>query len=156
MAGALNVTLDFRSISRAAGGFAGAAASAVISTRVLMDAGGRIILAALKDEAPVKTGALRASIVQRSTGAQGAGFYALAYGEYVVHGTRPHLILPKTKQALYWPGARHPVRSVNHPGTKPNDFVQRAVLRSEPALRTLMLQNGRTLLRLVASRTGAA
>lgn len=32
-------------------------------------------------------------------------------------GTRPHVIEPKNKQALAWPGGRHPVRRVNHPGT---------------------------------------
>lgn len=29
----------------------------------------------------------------------------------------PHRIVPKTKKALYWKGAKHPVRSVNHPGS---------------------------------------
>jgi len=31
--------------------------------------------------------------------------------------TSPHVIRPKTKKALAWPGGRHPVRSVNHPGS---------------------------------------
>jgi hypothetical protein len=30
---------------------------------------------------------------------------------------RPHKIIPKNKKALYWKGASHPVRSVNHPGS---------------------------------------
>jgi len=29
---------------------------------------------------------------------------------------RPYRIVPKNKQALYWAGATHPVRVVNHPG----------------------------------------
>ncbi|WP_433730995.1 hypothetical protein ACQP2Y_21550 [Actinoplanes sp. CA-051413] len=31
-------------------------------------------------------------------------------------GSRPHVIEPKDKQALAWPGGRHPVKRVNHPG----------------------------------------
>ncbi len=32
--------------------------------------------------------------------------------------TRPHLIRAKHGKALYWPGAKHPVFSVHHPGSK--------------------------------------
>ena len=32
--------------------------------------------------------------------------------------TAPHVIRPKSKKALAWPGARHPVRGVNHPGSE--------------------------------------
>ena len=31
--------------------------------------------------------------------------------------TSPHMIFPKNGKALFWPGARHPVKSVNHPGS---------------------------------------
>jgi phage virion morphogenesis protein len=31
--------------------------------------------------------------------------------------TKAHTIRPKNKRALFWPGAAHPVRSVNHPGS---------------------------------------
>lgn len=31
--------------------------------------------------------------------------------------TKPHVIRPKNKKALAWPGARHPTRAVNHPGS---------------------------------------
>lgn len=47
------------------------------------------------------------------------------YAPFVEFGTRPHVILPKNKKALYWPGAAHPVRKVNHPGSKPNRFMER-------------------------------
>jgi len=33
-------------------------------------------------------------------------------------GTRPHTIRPRDRKALYWPGAKHPVKSVRHPGSK--------------------------------------
>lgn len=51
----------------------------------------------------------------------------LSYAPYVISGTRPHDIYPRDKQALFWPGARHPVAFVHHPGTKPNPFLQRAL-----------------------------
>jgi phage gpG-like protein len=31
---------------------------------------------------------------------------------------RPRTIVPRRKKALYWPGAAHPVRVVNHPGAR--------------------------------------
>ncbi len=44
-------------------------------------------------------------------------------------GTRPHVIEPKDKQALAWPGGRHPVRRVHHPGT-PALHLMRNALRA--------------------------
>ena len=32
--------------------------------------------------------------------------------------TKPHVIVPKRKKALSWPGAKNPVKKVNHPGSK--------------------------------------
>ena len=31
--------------------------------------------------------------------------------------TRPHIIRPTNKKALFWPGAGHPVKAVHHPGS---------------------------------------
>ncbi|MEW5726059.1 MAG: phage virion morphogenesis protein, partial [Thermodesulfobacteriota bacterium] len=31
--------------------------------------------------------------------------------------TNPKVIEPKRKKALFWPGAAHPVKRVNHPGS---------------------------------------
>lgn len=31
--------------------------------------------------------------------------------------TKPHIIRARNKEVLSWPGARHPVRAVNHPGS---------------------------------------
>jgi Phage virion morphogenesis family len=38
-------------------------------------------------------------------------------------GTKPHIIRPRTKKALYWIGAKHPVAKVNHPGTPPRKLL---------------------------------
>lgn len=56
---------------------------------------------------------------------------AAGYAIYVHEGTRPHKILPKTAKALFWVGARHPVKSVNHPGTKPNRFMPRILTAAQ-------------------------
>ena len=54
-----------------------------------------------------------------------------SYAPFVEFGTAPHVILPKEKKALYWPGAAHPVAKVNHPGTKANQFMERIVAASQ-------------------------
>jgi phage gpG-like protein len=37
-------------------------------------------------------------------------------------GSKPHVIEAKNKKALFWKGASHPVKSVNHPGLPPRPF----------------------------------
>ncbi len=49
----------------------------------------------------------------------------MKYAPFVEFGTAPHVILPVNGKALFWKGAAHPVRKVNHPGTKPNPFMER-------------------------------
>jgi len=44
------------------------------------------------------------------------------YAVFHQFGVKPHPIRPKTKGALYWPGAAHPVRRVNHPGLPARPF----------------------------------
>lgn len=48
---------------------------------------------------------------------------------YVIKGTRPHQIRPRTRQVLKFTTKRGTVfaRVVNHPGTKPNDFLTKAL-----------------------------
>jgi len=45
---------------------------------------------------------------------------------YLEFGTAPHVITPSTRRALFWPGARHPVAFVRHPGTRPYRWLERA------------------------------
>lgn len=49
------------------------------------------------------------------------------YAYHVHEGTDPHVIEPKNKKALYWKGAKHPVRRVMHPGTEANPYANRAI-----------------------------
>lgn len=73
-----------------------------------------------KQLAPVRTGTLRRSISRRVTGVKGVVGSNLKYAAIQEFGgtTGPHVIRPKNKKALFWPGATHPVKSVNHPGSK--------------------------------------
>lgn len=78
------------------------------------------------------TGRLRNSIQQR---AQGDGVLVGTNVQYAaIHQyggkTRPTVIKPRRKQALFWPGAAHPVKSVNHPGS---DVPARPFLDLSPA-----------------------
>jgi hypothetical protein len=57
----------------------------------------------------------------------------MMYYPFVILGTRPHPIDPlMPAYALYWPGAAHPVRHVDHPGTAPYDYMGMAFDSAEP------------------------
>lgn len=55
------------------------------------------------------------------------------YATDVEMGTSPHVILPRNKKALYWPGADHPVAKVNHPGTPPFPYLRPALFQRRTA-----------------------
>jgi hypothetical protein len=50
----------------------------------------------------------------------------------------PYTIRPRRKRALFWKGARHPVRRVRHPGLKPQDFTGKAVQGGQNDFRELL------------------
>lgn len=74
-----------------------------------------------------KTRTLMRSITHRVTtiagGVRGVWGTRLFYGPYIEKGTGPHVIVARSAKALYWPGARHPVRKVKHPGGKAYPFI---------------------------------
>lgn len=49
--------------------------------------------------------------------------HGVEYGEILEEGSKPHVIRPKNKKALYWRGANNPVKVVNHPGTKGKPII---------------------------------
>ena len=69
-----------------------------------------------------QTSNARQGINSRAMGANGNYIISLShgvdYGEILEEGSKPHIITPKNGKALYWKGAVHPVKKVNHPGTK--------------------------------------
>lgn len=84
-----------------------------------------------KRRCPVDTGRLRSSIVHRIDGSGRVSGITVgtnvSYAADVEYGTAPHVIVPKNKKALFWPGAAHPVAKVNHPGTRPRPFMRPAL-----------------------------
>lgn len=44
--------------------------------------------------------------------------HGVDYGEILEEGSKPHTITPKNGKSLYWKGAAHPIKKVDHPGTK--------------------------------------
>lgn len=100
---------------------------------------GRRMVKLMREEAPEDTGKFKKRLgfktfVQANT----AGFRVhmpQPLGNFIVKGTKPHIIRPKRKKALWWEGARHPVKLVRHPGTKANKFVGRAFRRWFPGAR---------------------
>ena len=77
-----------------------------------------------KSSASVKTGHLRRSISTKM-GDMEATIHTsnLKYAPMVEFGTRPHIRRAKNKKALYWKGAKHPVKQVNHPGSKAKPYL---------------------------------
>ncbi|GAA4928777.1 hypothetical protein GCM10023224_05090 [Streptomonospora halophila] len=77
---------------------------------------------------PIKTGAYVSSIgVERL---RRHGYRVTASDRkswWIERGTKPHVIRPKVKQALWWPGAPHPMAKVNHPGTRPTHNMAEAL-----------------------------
>lgn len=88
-----------------------------------------IVEAEGKREAPVKSGNLRRTITSRVEDGGNRGIVGTnaRYARAVHDGSRPHTIRPTNAKALYWKGAKHPVKSVRHPGTRANPFFERAI-----------------------------
>lgn len=79
---------------------------------------------AIQQETPVKTGALKGSIRPAFGKLRAVIQPHKKYAIFVHESTKPHIIRPKTKKALWWKGALHPVRKVMHPGTKGKPFME--------------------------------
>jgi hypothetical protein len=89
-----------------------------------------------KETVPWRTGFLVQSFRAELSGAMLRWFPTASYAPYVEFGTAPHTITARNAKALFWPGAQHPVRSVHHPGTKPNQFMERIVAAATPDINT--------------------
>lgn len=50
-----------------------------------------------------------------------------AHSLVLERGSGPHIIEPKDKKALAWPGAEHPVGRVHHPGTAAQHVLRNAL-----------------------------
>ncbi len=102
---------------------------------------------------PFRTGRLIQSFVAQFGRLQARWSPTVRYAIYVHEGTRPHIILPRIKKALWWEGALHPVRRVQHPGTKANPFMQRIANQSQPEIEGTFVQALDLINREIANRT---
>ena len=72
----------------------------------------------------VKTGHLRRGIAHKLSQTEGEVHTSnIKYAKGVEEGVKPHKIKPKRGKALYWQGAKHPVKYVNHPGSKAKPYL---------------------------------
>ena len=72
----------------------------------------------------VKTGHLRRGIATNIGNMEATVHTSnIKYAVMVEKGTKAHIIKPKNKKALYWKGASHPVKQVNHPGSKAKPYL---------------------------------
>lgn len=90
-----------------------------------------------------KTGKLRASIRQRTTGRFEGQLYTLPrakHATFIENGTRRHTILPKRGTHLKFKAGGRTVfaRKVEHPGTKPRPFMNAAARVEDTLLRNAL------------------
>lgn len=91
---------------------------------------GREIQSDMERMAPVRTGRLRGGMYHEvNRGELRVGVRNVPYWSTVEFGSAPHIITPTTKKALHWPGARHPVNKVMHPGTPAQPFMRPALYK---------------------------
>lgn len=110
--------------------------AAPILQRALSASGAILAKNTTKATVPWRTGFLTQTFKAELTTGMLRWFPTASYAPYVEFGTKPHTIYPKDKLALYWPGAAHPVKSVNHPGSRANPFMERIVAASQDEINT--------------------
>jgi hypothetical protein len=79
------------------------------------------------------------------------------YYRFPLRGTDPHTIRPRNRAsftegsarlpALFWEGAEHPIHKVEHPGSKPTDFFDRAVRSTKREVSDAWRDIGKRLIR---------
>jgi hypothetical protein len=109
------------------------------------------LLTRSKQEAPTRSGALRKSIYADIRGDKATIRARAPYAGFVISGTPPHIIRAKDGALRFEIGGRVVfARSVNHPGTKPNDFFSRALAAEQRRIEDEMTEAGDAFFREVA------
>lgn len=107
---------------------------------------------ALRTTAPKRTGQFASSIQARQIRVNGqARISFVAPGPlagWIMAGTQPHMIVGHQELSFYWQrtGRQLIVRSVQHPGTRPSDFVRRAMMVAQSDWRSALHQAGSELM----------
>lgn len=100
---------------------------------------GKLILRTEKEEVPVKTAQLKRSITFEYRPISASIYPTVKYAKPVHDGSKPHVILPTRKKFLRFKinGKWVYARKVNHPGNKPNKFVERTVNKTSSPVNKL-------------------
>jgi hypothetical protein len=89
---------------------------------------GPALVSEMQNRAPTKSGHLRNSIRQMDEPRKvTVGPFGVTYNQFIVEGTKPHLITPKKGDYLVFTGRNGRkvfVKQVQHPGTAPNPYMQ--------------------------------
>ena len=100
----------------------------------MQDVIGAAILGDARDYVPKRTGRLHDSLrAECHDKVLRVGSLDCNYATDVELGTSAHVITPRNKKALYWPGADHPVARVNHPGTHAQPYLRVALFQRRTA-----------------------
>jgi hypothetical protein len=108
---------------------------------------GDMVASEIASEAPVRAGRLRGDItifdenINNGVVEVGNSSY-IDYAKYLYFGTKPYVITPKSKKALYWKGARNPSKKVNHPGIKADKYLDRGFENAFPKIEKLSERMG--------------
>lgn len=65
--------------------------------------------------------------------------HGVDYGEILEKGSKPHVIKPKNKKALYWRGAAHPYKQVNHPGTEGKPILEPTIQANKETIKNAVI-----------------
>lgn len=114
-----------------------------------------IVLTALQDEAPKRSGQYAAGIQSVQHG--GEGHVTLEFraadplSTWIIGGTKPHDIYPVNARVLAFDAGGGMVFAshVHHPGTQPNDFVSRGWESVKGAVLDRLAQTGREIIEQV-------
>lgn len=103
------------------------ASEAVLASHTLKD-----------DPIPYRTGNLLLSFRYKESRLKGHWFPTAPYAKIVDEGGTipPRVIRPQNKKALMWPGAAHPVKSVNHPGgiIRGRQYISKLATKAGPQI----------------------
>jgi len=154
-------TIELHDIERMKAVIKKAPALAAIRYIAALKIAGNLIRVNMKKEAPRKSGVLQRSIklsVSGMTAKIGPNLRDAPYAIYVhmgtgIYGKGGRRIRPRNKQALYWKGALHPVKSVK--GQRANPFVDRTAKGSEVIVREVFFRATNNLVKEIAKASTA-
>lgn len=124
-----------------------------IMQRAVQASGDTLAKYTVRPTVPFKTGRLLQSFTAQYARLQARWQPNVRYAIFVHEGTKPHIILPVNKKALYWKGAAHPVRKVNHPGGRANPFMKNIAEKAQPDIAKQFQQAGNMIATEIAKRT---